>query len=506
MAISYKHPSWQNMIYEWTMNRDCIEGETTIKRYNQAYLPIPAAFLAQPLAPDETRGQSYSYNYSSLVGQEIDDYHKHWDSRVNPNYHKIEAYQSYKTRARFPEITEKTLLAMLGIAMLNPPTVKLPLSMEYLIDNATKAGRSLESLYKLVLEEVLQTGREILVADPEDSSNNIYIVPYSAENLINWNASKEKGDDVNFDMAVLTEKIVEVTEDFELKPYLIYFCLRIDDGVFTVEKYSEKDGKEVKEEVNTPGFMGESINALPMVAIGSTDISPDVDKPPLSGISRIAIQLYQIDADMRQAEYMTCNPTLFITGISKEDTPKTLGSTVAVTLEEPDSKAFYPKTDTSALGHIRQHALDLFQEAYNMGATLIGSDKSSVESAEALHIRKSSFGASLSSVVDNAGNGIERMLKMIALWMNEDPDEVTFKPSKEFAGAKLSSQEIQVLLQAYLEGAYSLETFLRKLEESGNLQEGETAEDEIERLISQPPVSGTNAAQEGSEELSLENV
>lgn len=493
MAIDEKHPQWQNSIYEWTLNRDCIKGESQIKRYNQAYLPIPSAMLLNPPSPDESRGQSYAYNYSSFVGQEIDDYHKNFDSRINPNYHQIESYQSYKTRARFPEITEKTMLAMLGLATLNPPTVELPSSMEYLMEDATKAGRDLNSLYKLVLTEVLNTGREILVADPKDNTNEVYIVPYSAENLINWNASSQEGDDINFDMAVLTEKVTKVSEDFERVNFFNYFQLKVEDGVFTVEKWSDSDksGTPKQEgDVMVPDLMGSSIDALPMVAIGSTDISPDVDKPPLSGISRIAVQLYQMDADLRQAEYLTCNPTLFITGIDKESIPKTLGSTVAVGLPEPNSSAFYPNTDTSALSHIVAHIQNLFQEAYNMGATLVGADKSSVESAEALNIRKSSFGASLSSVVENAGLGIERMLKMIAVWKGEDPDNVSFTPNKDFAGLKLSPEEIKIQLQAYLDGAISLETFLHNLEKSGHLQEGETAEDELERIVNQPSTSG----------------
>ncbi len=493
MSIKEKHPQWQNAIYEWTLNRDCIKGESSVKRYNQAYLPIPSGMLANPVSPSEGRGQSYAYNYSSFVGQDEGDYHRLFDSRINPNYHQIEAYQSYKTRARFPEITEKTLLAMQGIALKSPPVVELPNSMEYLIEDATKAGRSLNSLFSLILNEVLTTGREIIVLDPREENNEVYLVPYSAENLINWNGSSQIGDDVNFSMAVLTERVTKTKEDFTNVSSFLYFYLKVEDGVYTIEKYSEIEGGEpVKEEVRTPNFMGSRLNSLPMVAIGSMDINPDVDKPPLSGISRIAVQIYQMDADLRQAEYLTCNPTLFITGTDPDTAPGALGSTVSVVLPEKDAKAFYPSTDTSSLNHISSHIQDLFQEAYNLGATLIGSNKSGVESAEALKIRQASYGSNLATVVRNCGLGIEKALQMIAVWKGEDPDKVVFKPNMDFIGSKLSSEEIKVQLQSYLEGALSLETFLRNLEKSGHLQEGDTAEDEMERLIGQPPINSDN--------------
>ncbi|MDJ0827611.1 MAG: hypothetical protein QNJ16_19140 [Rhodobacter sp.] len=69
--------------------------------------------------------------------------------------HKIEAYQSYKTRARFPEITEKTLLAMQGIEDLFNRLLKLDDSVEEL----EKANVALTTLIDVTEELSMELTR-----------------------------------------------------------------------------------------------------------------------------------------------------------------------------------------------------------------------------------------------------------------------------------------------------------------------------------------------------------
>ncbi len=474
----YKY-SYKESIYTWFLNRSAAQGETAIKQEDDLFLPIPTAMLSTETALKAPQTQNiYASATSTRTG-----YIKPaavLARRFNPNWHTNASYHAYKTRAQFPELVNYTLRGLLGLVIKQLPTVSLPSEMEYLTDDATVDGKSLNDLYLYLLSEVLLTGRAFLLVDIDKTDGKLKFAVYTAEAISNWLSEKSGSDDARLLEVVLVETNQSSGITSAERGVL---HLGVQSDVYTsyeVEIHEKLGNRDYATKKTVPSYKGQIHDKIPGVMIGSSDLTPKVDKAPLAGIARTALQIYQLDADLRQAEYMTCNPTLVLTGVDAESLPSVVGSTVAIALPDYTSKAYYTQTDTSALDHIRRRIVDLHNHALQQGASLLGGQGNVSESGEALRIRQASTGATLVSVAYTVGLGIQKGLNTIADWIGVE-EEAVFEPSTEFTTYAMTAQEQLAIVNSWLEGAISDDTLLDNFRRAGMLQTGDTIEDERKR-------------------------
>ena len=461
--IRKEHYKYNRIRYSWRQVRDCIEGSNSIKRANQVYLPLPS-------------GMRFNSNTTPDFNNEITNFSKNtieYEFEYVPWEHSNPAYSAYLQRARFPEMTNHSLLGFVGVATRQEPQITLPAGLEYLEDNATADGLSLLELFEFCISEIFQTGKLSLVLDVRAGDNTFYIAPYNAESNIDWYSSFANGKRRQTE-AVFVEagENRSINDDREKDKHIYYYLAPlidadIQDGeeppLFAFSQ-TYTDGKPDSEPILLLS-QGSPIEELPIVNLGSIKNDPDPDTVPLLGISDIALTIYRKDADLAQAQYLTCNPTLFVFGINKEDMPRVVGSTVAVGVPNPNGRAEYPPTDTSALEHIRTHIQDLFNEAVQYGANLLGRDRKAVESAEALALRKAASGATLVGVVRKVGEAITEILNLAARWSGRS-ETAEFLPSLDFAEHTLSAQELTALVRTWIEGGISQDTLLDNLRDA----------------------------------------
>ena len=459
-----RHNQFDQFIWTWRMVRDANDGESVIKQADTVYLPMPEA-MAETNDPTYKQEQSMGSSVYLANKPAIGD-------GLNPNYHANAAYRAYKTRATFPGIVNHTVRGLLGLALRNLPTIEMPEQMQYLMDDAGY-GYGLIDFYYYAIEEVIQTGRFIPLIDV-NADGKLRFVPYSAESMVNWKSDENDLTEALFIEDPDDDEFVDNgDEDVE-----IYLHAKVVNGEYQIWRY--EDGEHVGTAI--PSYMGKPMDKIPAIVIGSTDISPDVDEIPLESIAKAAVQIYQLDADLRQAEYMTCNPTLVITGVDEESAPSVMGSTVAILLPEYTSKAYYTNTDTSALTLVRQHIQDLHEFAMQQGASLLGGDKDVAESGEALRLRQEAASATLTSIVHNIGRAFDKSLKMIAEWMGLDPESVEFEPSKEFTSYSLTPNQMQSFVMGWQAGVIPTRTVVDNFKRAGVVPQGVTREEEIKAV------------------------
>lgn len=447
-----KCEEYQTTTFQTKQMRDTIAGSNYVKNEGELYLPMPGA-----------------WNEIKDIGNVPQEAIKN-----APNYlpwtHKNPAYRAYIQRARFPDITANALRMCVGIATLKDPEIELPAQIEYLEKIATNSFDSLHELYVFVLSEILSTGKVCLVVDFDVSRQQFYIATYTRENFVNY---KEGFDG--------SRKIIYSASFAESQDVVLEYTYS-DDGVVVSKKYS--DG-ELIEEIPL-SYRGVGFKGLPVFYAGSFDNSPKSNTPPLLGISDIAISIYQTDADLRQAQFMTCNPTLFVFGVDQADTPTVIGSQVIVGVRNPNGRAEYPRTDTSALEHIRQNKADMMQEAAGYGAALISSP--SKEAAEALSIRQANRGASLVNAASMAGKAINDAIAFIAEIMGIKQDESFFDPNVEFAEMVMTSQDLTALVSAWMSGAITHDILLDNLRDAGWIDsDGDTNEQIKDKVEKEKP-------------------
>ena len=71
----------------------------------------------------------------------------------------------YIKRAVYTNFTARTKNALVGAAFRKKPELEIPTELEYLIDDATGDGLSLEQLAKDELSNLLETGRGFFLVD-----------------------------------------------------------------------------------------------------------------------------------------------------------------------------------------------------------------------------------------------------------------------------------------------------------------------------------------------------
>ena len=425
-SVSNEHPDYKKKKDDWQKVRDCLEGEKTIKEAGTKYLPQP-------------EGMSGIYS---------------------------DAYDSYKERAHFPLICTYALQGALGVLLSKLPEFKLPKQLNYLQEKATKDGKSLNALFLDTIIEVFTTGRAPLLIDILPKSNKFCFVQYKAEDFVNWKVNIYNEGQQKIDMAVMKEirQDPRITDPFDHTYVDTYRVLSLKNGIFTSTIYNQHVENDVISQV--PKMTGRTINEIPLVNAGSVGTSFDMQIIPLISVANCSIQIYRKEADLANSEFLSCNPTLIFSGADDDETPNVVGSSVAIYLQDSQARAYYTKTDTQALTHVKDHVKDLYDEAIRHGIALLEARKG-VEAAEALRIRQSTQVATIYSIYRSTLTAIIDGLKMMCRWAGLDETAVSYDAPKSL------TQEVadQALMKELIEGAFRkilpLETLYKYISATG---------------------------------------
>lgn len=437
--VSTKHPEWGDRADEWKLMRDCVRGEKAVKDAGNTYLPMPSGFMVQA-----DKGAAL--------------------------------YQAYQGRAQFPDIVSPTIDGMVGVIHRNEAQIEMPEAMNPLWEKATKDGLTLEALHKRITRELLETGRFGLLADAPAEGGMPYLAGYTAESIINWSNDN--------DFYVLDE-CAKVRDGFSWNDRPRYRVLEMVNGNYTVTVW-ENGTKGASSEPKATG--NKKIEAVPFVVVGPRQLVAKPEDPPLIGVSRSAIAIYQLSADYRWQLFMTGQETFVVIN---GDAPDVIGAGVCISLTggteqaRPDAKFVGP-----AGTGINAHRIAIQDEraaAIAAGARLFDNQAKTAESGDALRLRFTAQTATLQTISQASAAGLERGLRNIAIMMGLDPNKVTVKPPKRLVDSTLTPQDAKNLVEIWQEGAISFETLYENLQR-GEIASEERDADEERELIDQEEI------------------
>ena len=436
---STKHPDYDGRLIEWTRMRDCMNGEDAVKRKLETYLPRP-------------KGMSGVY---------------------------ADAYDAYIERAHFPLICPYALSGVLGVVITKLPEFNLPPQLEYLHETATKDGRGLKQLFIDIMVDSFQTGRVPLAVEATEK-NEFRIVQYKAESLTNWKSSTTTLEK-NLSLAVLQEAESDLNDVFGHDSKDSYRVLYMEGDVYNVKYFVENTEDSTK--ARTPKFMGATLDEIPLVVAGSINNSIDIQPIPLIPVANCSIQIYRKEADLANSEFLSCNPTLVITGAQSDgNLPNVVGSSVMIVLPNEQSRVFYTTTDTAALTHVKDHISDLYEEAIRHGVAILDSRKG-VEAAEALRIRQATQSASVYSIYLSAMNALLECIQIMVKWASLDKSLVTADAPSSLSFGIPDSNVLEKLMEGFRSsGVIPLPVIHRYLVTSGLLEATIGYEDYVKLL------------------------
>ena len=418
---------------EWQLCRDAIDGEGAIKARAYEYLPMPSGFGAQ-----EDNGKAM--------------------------------YEAYRARASFPELLAPSVSAMIGIIHGKEIKIDMPDAMEYLYENVDGNGLPLEAFHRRITRELLIIGSYAILADVPREGGDPYLSGYSRDRLINWDK----------DWWVLDETRM-IRKGFVWDQLRQYLLLHIDGGLYTPLMYDQNGNFE---EIEVRGVGGALLPRIPFVVGSAVDLSPRIEAPPLIGVARAALAMYQLSADYRHQLYMSGQETLVaIDG----EAPAAVGAGVVHQMFSGEGKQARLEYVSPTCSGIDAHekAMDRERQAAIMAGARLFEDRSAQESGEAKRLRYASETATLVSVAQNSCAMLEKSLRNIGMIMGmseEQQAEIVVHAPTDLMDQSLTPQEFASLFGVYNAGGMSWETYFANGQRGGIFSMEDDAEDEAKRL------------------------
>lgn len=429
MAIDSTHPLYSHTIEDFELMRHAVAGERVIKGERTKYLPPTPGMII--------------------------------DGMTNTTDDGYQAYQSYLSRAVYPDYVSDAVEALVGLLHQKPATIELPAVMEPMLLKATVDGESLQNLLRRINVAQLTMGRVGALLDlPEtpDPANPLpFISLYNAEAMRNWDEGND-GVDVNkLMLVVLNESGFIRDENLQWKEIRRFRVLMLGDGTqanigknYAFGLFVGVDAKYNETELVVPLLRGKALEEIPFVFINSKDILPRPDNPPLLGLARLCMTIYRGEADYRQALFLQGQDTLVVIGGTRSATGEEasrVGAGAKLDVEM-GGDAKYIGVSSTGLPEMRQSLENDHSAAKARTGQLVDAMGSKQESGDALETRLAAQTATLNQIAATGAAALENLLKQAATWLGANPDEVKVTPNFEFADMKVDGKELVDLISA----------------------------------------------------------
>lgn len=458
MPVSSQHPDYSKSLSKWQMTRDAISGSLAVKAKKSEYLPVPDS---------ETDGLNMGEN--------------------------TVRYRQYLKRAVFTNFVGRTKNALVGAAFRKNPSYDIPTELEYLIDDATGDGLTLVQLAKDVLSDVLATGRGLFVVDypaaPEDLTIEsqaaldlkAHIIPYKAEQVINWRTSNINGRN-QLSLIVVEEYYNNSDDEFDYDPEVQQRVYRLRDEGYSVQIY--RDEEPYSDEVFPTKADGSRWDIIPAIFVGSQNNDPSVDEAPLSDIAEVNIAHYRNSADLEESCFITGQGTLFVTTSLSADqwlelNPNgiKLGSRSGHVLGESGNATLLQPNANNIVAEVMREKK---AEMVAIGARII-TDRGQNETAEGARIRFASENSVLGDIAQNLSEALETAIYWCGLYMGVDYD-VEFEINREFYDKNVDPQMIMAMTTLLDRSIITERDVFDRVKSAGLIDEERTYDDVVEEV------------------------
>jgi hypothetical protein len=450
------------MYYDtWQQTRDAVKGSVAIKEKRARYLPVPD-------------GETGSEGATNL--RYANEEHKGTGTL---------RYRNYIKRAVYTNFTGRTNNALVGAVFRKDPTIVVPSGLEYLIDDATGDGLSLNQLAKDELSNLLEVGRAGFLVDYPQADQGLSvedvdlldlrasIVPYTAEQIINWKLDSYGGRKL-LTLIVLEEDYPDDDDEFGHEKKKQQRILRLSDEGYSQQIY--RDEMPYTEQFFPTKADGSKWFEIPFVFCGSKNNDASIDDAPLADIAEVNLAHYRNSADYEESCFITGQPTLFIThSLSAEQFTEynpngiKLGSRAGHVLGETGSATL---VQAEANNIVREAMNSKLNEMVAIGARIV-TDRGQNETAEGARIRFASENSVLGDVVNNLSEALFTCILWVGEFMGFDGD-TEFYMNTEFYDKSVDPQLIMSMVTLLDREIIGEADIFDRLKSAGLIEPGRT--------------------------------
>lgn len=473
------HPEYKKMELKVKETRTCVAGEFFVKDAGVDLLPHPSSV-------DSTSD----------------------DAKVR--------YEIYIKNAEWDAYPTQTLKSLLGRMEFDSAVVELPERISYLIESADGDGLSLTGMMHNTASEVLQLKWQCLVVDYQGLSDlpleelsladvralnpRSTIKAYTRENVINWHYER-----VNGTMQLVYVMLREVGYRFETMNAVrtqveSFLILGLDEnGNYYQQKITKVlNGSLIEGEIEPVTVSNQPLKWLP-VLFPSDEELPAGKLPMelgfLSPICDLALARYRMSAEYKET-LRNLPPTTYILGATQADWNNfkeangrsfIMTGSGATNILFGDMEVKVIGAESTVLPY--ENFMDRnTNQARQLGA-VIPDDNSADKTATEVSINSAEQNARLTGIADSIEATYTRACLYCGmfegLWapdaIEQNAEQVTIELHRDFTAAKLSADEVRVIMELVLSGLKTREQAIKELAAGGwSKEDAETTLDEMD--------------------------
>ena len=381
-----------------------------------------------------------------------------------------EQYSAYITRAMFYGATGRTLAGLGGAVFRKRPIVQIPDRLRDALYNITLTGVPFDTFAQRVVEETLALGRYgVLVDRPPEENGRAYMRGYPAESICNWRTADIDGKEM-LEQVILSEKGNQPNDDgFGSTQYERFRVLELDEE----RKYR---------------------------------VRVFVEKSPLIDLANVNISHYRTSADLEQGNYLTSQPTPYITGMRADSVGDFPIGSGAMWLLPEGAQAGMLEYKGAGLSFLENSLSRKQGMMAQLGARLLEDQKRAVEAADTVRLRSSGESSVLANLANSCSMGLNQVLQWVVDWEGSDPMAVEVALNTDFMDTRMEPGEMRELVAAWQSGAIPTDDLIYNLQRGEILRPDFTIEEVKDMLAgNEAPVIG-KPMELGDEEPETENV
>ena len=447
--VDTPHEQYTEMSSRWKRCRDAVEGRDAVAGAGAEYLPM-------------------------LSGQSQPE------------------YDAYKARASFYGAVYRTVQGHSGSVFRRPPEISVPDAAEEWLEDITLTGVPLVGLMLEALRELLEVGRYALYVEmprkteDETATPRPYLVLVPAESVVSWRTENRDGKQI-LNRVVVRESVAEQNPEDEfildtVEQYRV-FALAEDGYSQTVwRKPADSNEYEIHEGPIYPDKRAAVFDEIPFWCGNVTDVTPNVQRPPLMEIVDLSLSMWRNSADLENGYHYVGIPTPWVAGFPVK-TKLNIGSNRAWISDKTDAKVGMLEFTGQGLNGLSEHIDRKKADCSVFGSRLLEEQKKAAETAETVRLRHAGESASLVSMADTLDATFGAAMKFALNWAGIT-GESEIRTNRDLLAIKATPQELQALTKALQSGAMSWETYYHNLEQLELSRPGVDAEEEIAAIES----------------------
>lgn len=443
----FLHPEYKEMQERWQMCRDASDGEHAVHSRGEAYLPK---------LEEETKS---SYRMRLLM-------------------------------TPFFGATWRTIITLRGMMFRKNPTIVGPDAMMIDIENIDHSGQSIVSFCQEVALEALTVGRcgvlvdysavpdNVTEADARDAGARAFMRAYTAENILDWRYRNAGGKKL-LSMVRLMENEVN-HDDIELKQNEQLHKILEITGAGYVQRLVKIDDNGDEEQIGDeviPKMHGQSLSFIPFQCIGVDALDMRVEIPSLMDLVTMNYHHYRQSSSYERGCFISGLPTLFVFGNHDDEKVIYVGGSKANSFPDPQARAEFVEVHSNFEALVTNLKEKEHQMAV-LGARMLESQRSGVESEGALARKQSGEESVLADISTTVSNGMTNCLRWFADWQGYLTDDIRFELTKDFLPFAMNAQEITALFSAYIGKGLSYDALYYNYQRAGLYPPGSTMEEE----------------------------